>query len=67
MNLVGIRLSLSGSVLYYDPADLDLAVGDRVIVESDGEPAEGYVVIAPSQVIFAEVPGPLAPVLRRVE
>ncbi len=67
MDIVGVRLKISDRVHYFDPANLDLAVDDRVIVETDGGRQEGWVVIAPRQVIYSEVPGPLRPVLGRAE
>ncbi len=44
----------------------DLAVGDWVLVETGGRPMEGLVAIAPAQVLYSEVRGPLEPVLGKV-
>ena len=66
-NLVGVRFSSAGRVRYFDPADLDLAVGDRVLVETDDGPREGSVVIAPSQVLHSDLRGPLHPVLQKAD
>ena len=66
VNLVGVRFSPAGRVRYFDPADEDLAVGDRVAVETEEGPREAEVVIAPSQVLFSELRGSLRPVLSKI-
>ena len=66
-NIVGVRFTRDGRILYFDPADLDLAIGDRVILETDDGPREGWVAIAPSQVLHSDLRGPLNPVLRRAD
>ena len=43
-----------------------VAVGDWVLVETGGRPMEGLVAIAPAQVLYSEVRGPLEPVLGKV-
>ena len=49
-------------------ADVEgFAVGDRVVVETEGGPVEGVVVIAPRQVLYSELRGPLDPVLRKLD
>ena len=66
-NIVGVRFKRGGRVHYCDPANLDLSVGDRVIVETEEGPREGQVVIAPGQVLGSELRGPMDPVLRSVD
>ncbi len=66
-SLVGIRFDRGGSVAYFDASGFDLSPGDLVVVETDGETREGWVVIAPSQVVHSDLRGPLDPVLRVVE
>ena len=65
-NLVGVRFGLGGPVRYFDPGDIDLEVGDGVLVESEGVPREAVVVIAPGQVLYSELRGELEPVLQKV-
>jgi len=65
--VVGVRLSPSGPVRYFDPGDTDPAVGDRVVVDDDDGPQEGVVAIAPDQVLYSELRGQPAPVLRKLE
>ena len=67
LHVVGVRFSPSSRVRFFDPGDVDLAVGDLVIVESDAGPREGRVIIAPGQVLYSELRGPLGPVVRKVE
>ena len=66
-NVAGVRFAPSEHVRYCDPGDQDLAVGDRVVVETEGGPMEGVVVIAPRQVLYSELRGPLDPVLRKLD
>jgi cell fate regulator YaaT (PSP1 superfamily) len=66
-NLVGVRFSPTGRVNYFEPGDDELAVGDIVIVESEEGPREARVAIAPGQVLYSEIRGPLLPLLRKVE
>jgi cell fate regulator YaaT (PSP1 superfamily) len=48
---VGVRFRQAGKIFYYDALDLELAVGDYVVVDSAHGIAAGRVVIAPDQVI----------------
>ena len=66
-NVVGIRFESSGRVSYFDPADLELSVGERVVVDTEEGQREGEVVISPAQVLFSELRGPLIPVLRKAD
>ena len=67
VNVVGVRFSPAGLVHYFDPGDEDLTVGDRVLVETDSGPREAVVAIAPAQVLYSDLRGELAPVLRKVD
>jgi cell fate regulator YaaT (PSP1 superfamily) len=66
-NVVGVRFRSTGRVHYFDPGDDDLAVGDRVSVQTGEGPREGVVVIAPRQVLYSELRCRLNPVLGRVD
>ena len=63
--LAGVRLQRAGRVHYCDPGDLDLKVNDLVVVEAEGGPVVGKVVIAPDQVRHAEGVEVLLPILRQ--
>ena len=60
-----MRLSTSGRVHYFDPADFDLAVGDRVLVETDEGARKGEVVIAEDQVLYSDLRGELDRIVGR--
>jgi cell fate regulator YaaT (PSP1 superfamily) len=64
-SVVGIRFQRAGKIYYFDPAGIDLAVNDYVVVETERGPGIGRVVIAPKQVIASELAEPLKPVLRK--
>ncbi len=66
-SVVGVRFDRGGNVAYFDAAGFDLSPGDLVVVESDGEPRQGWVVIAPSQIVHSDLRGDLDPVLNVVE
>lgn len=63
--IVGVRFQRAGRMVYFDPQGLDLAVNDPVVVETEEGLHVGRVVVAPRQVIYHEVPGPLPPLLRK--
>lgn len=65
-SVVGVRLSPIGAILYFDPRNEALMPGDRVMVDTEGGVQEGVVAIGPGQVLYSEVPGPLAPIVARV-
>ena len=65
--LVGVRFGRSGPVHYFDPGELELSVGDRVLVETEDGQKEAGVVIAPQQVLYSDLRGPLDPILRRLD
>ena len=67
MAIVGVRFKPAGRVYYFDSGRIELAIGDRVLVESDTGPREGQVSIASGQVIYSELRGSLNPVLHKVE
>jgi cell fate regulator YaaT (PSP1 superfamily) len=61
--LVGVRFRRAGPLRYYDAQSIDLNVDDVVVVEADGRPSLGWVVVAPSQVSGSEVAIPRERVL----
>ena len=52
-------------MFYFDPGDLEVGLMDRVVVETDDGPETATVAIAPEQMVYIEVKGPLKPVLRK--
>jgi len=65
--VVGIRFKRAGRVYYFDPAGIELEVGDWIVVETARGLDAGWVVIAPKQVLASELTEPLRPVLRKAE
>ena len=65
MSLVGVRFRRAGEVFYFDSGELDLDVEDEVVVETEKGLELVRVVIAPKQVMYSELEGPLKPVLRK--
>jgi cell fate regulator YaaT (PSP1 superfamily) len=65
--IVGIRFKRAGRVYYFDPAEIEMDVGDCVVVKTARGSELGWVVIAPRQVLANEVTEPLKPVVRKAE
>lgn len=65
--IVGIRFKRAGRVYYFDPAGIEMDVGDHVVVKTARGVELGWVVIAPKQVVAEEVNEPLKPVMRKAE
>jgi cell fate regulator YaaT (PSP1 superfamily) len=63
--VVGVRFKKAGKVYYFDPAGLDLAEGEMVIVETARGVEAGEVIKEPQQVNEEEIVAPLKQVLRR--
>lgn len=63
--VVGVRFKRAGRVYYFDPADIELQVSDRVVVKTARGLELGYVAIAPAQVLDSEVGEPLKSVVRK--
>jgi cell fate regulator YaaT (PSP1 superfamily) len=66
-DIVGIRFKRAGKVYYFDPAGIELEIGDRVVVETIHGQELGKVVISPAQVLASELTEPLKPVVRKAE
>lgn len=55
---VGVRFHEAGPLTWCSPGDLDLGVGDYVVVRTDRGEELGWVAVAPDQVLAAEPEGP---------
>ncbi|MFC1860200.1 stage 0 sporulation family protein [Chloroflexota bacterium] len=66
-NIIGIRFKKAGKIYYFDPAGLDLEVGDQVVVKTARGLELGYVATAPEQVEDSEMGRQLKPVVRKAE
>ncbi len=65
--IVGVRFKRAGRIYYFDPAGIDLEIGDSAVVETARGLELGHVVIAPKQVLASEITEPLKPVARKAE
>lgn len=64
-SVVGVRFKRAGKVYYFDPAEIELAVNDDVIVETSRGMEYGQVVVGPVEINDEEVVTPLKKVLRK--
>ena len=51
IKIVGVRFRTAGKVYYFGPKNLDLKIGDRVIVETARGVEMGTVAVAPKEVM----------------
>jgi len=58
-SMVGVRFTEAGVVSYCRRGDVDLGIGDYVVVHTDRGERLGWVVIAPDQVLASEHQGPM--------
>lgn len=64
ITVVGVRFKSAGKIYYFDPDDLDINLGDHVIVETARGIEFGHVVVGLKQVTEEEIVPPLKKVLR---
>ncbi len=64
-DVVGVRFKRAGRVYYFDLLDIELKLGDYVVVDTSRGLELGQVVITPTQVVASEVTKPLKPVVRK--
>lgn len=62
--IIGVRFRNVGKVYYFSPKDLDVCVGDHVIVETARGVEYGHVVLGPKEVEDEKVVQPLKDVIR---
>ncbi|HAN86575.1 MAG: stage 0 sporulation family protein [Bacillota bacterium] len=64
VKIVGVRFKKAGKVYYFDPRELELSVGQDVIVETARGTEFGQIVIGPKFVSEEEIVQPLKQVIR---
>ncbi|SJZ75917.1 PSP1 domain-containing protein [Selenihalanaerobacter shriftii] len=64
-NVVGVTFKKAGKIYYFDPQDIELVIGDRVIVETSRGTELGDVVVPPHEVTEEEIVSPLKEVQRK--
>ena len=65
LTIVGVRFKKAGKIYYFQPEQLELSVGDGVIVETARGVEYGTVVIGPKEVYEDSVVAPVEPVSRQ--
>ena len=66
-NMVGVRFRPSDNVQYFDGAGLELDAGDMVMVDTPAGVREGVIAIAPGQVMYSDLRGPMDTVVQRAD
>lgn len=64
VTVVGVRFKKAGKIYYFDPADLPIKVGDKVIVETIRGIEFGEAVVGIKEVPEEEIVVPLKKVIR---
>jgi cell fate regulator YaaT (PSP1 superfamily) len=64
-NMVGVRFRPSDKMQYFDSSGIELEAGDRVLVETPEGVREGVIAIAPGQVVFSDLRGPMDAVIQK--
>jgi cell fate regulator YaaT (PSP1 superfamily) len=64
-DIVGIRFKKAGKVYYFNPAGVELKVNDYVVVQTARGVEMGQVMIAPRQVVAADIIAELKPITRK--
>lgn len=65
VSVIGVRFRYAGKIYYFDPAGIDLKLGEKVIVETARGVECGEVVIPLREVDDSEVVAPLKKVMRK--
>ena len=65
VKVVGVRFKIAGKVYYFDPGEISLEKGDKVVVETTRGIEYGEIVVGPKEVSDDEVVAPLKQVLRQ--
>lgn len=64
VNVVGVKFKTAGKIYYFDPGNLDVKIGDNVIVETARGMEFGTVSMTEKQVHPSEIVSPLKKVIR---
>ena len=64
-HIVGVRFGPAGRLHYFDATGFELSTGDAVVVETEDGQRDGQVAIAPGQVLYSDLRGPMFRVVRK--
>lgn len=65
--IIGVRFSENGKIYYFDPGELKLEQGDRVIVETARGVEFGEVALGPREVTEKKIVAPLKKVIKKAD
>jgi len=65
VRVVGVRFKKAGKIYYFNPGEIELNTGDKVIVETARGLEYGEVVVGPKDVMEEDIVSPLKDVLRK--
>lgn len=66
-SVIGVRFSEVGKIYYFDPGDLEIESGDKVVVETARGVEFGEVVLSPREMTEKEIGRPLKKVVRKAD
>jgi cell fate regulator YaaT (PSP1 superfamily) len=62
--VIGVRFKTAQAVSYYNPGKLEVAVGDKVVVDTTGGPDVGHVAIATGAMLYRDPMVAIRPAIR---
>ena len=62
--IAGVRLSTAAELIYCSPGEIDLKIGDYVIISTNRGERVGRVVLTPDQVMAGSTSGPIREIER---
>ena len=63
--IIGVRFEKTGRIYYFDPLDIEIQKGDKVIVETVRGVECGHVVLSPREISDDAILKPLKPIIRK--
>ncbi|MEA5003300.1 MAG: stage 0 sporulation family protein [Christensenella sp.] len=66
-SVIGVRFSEVGKIYYFDPGNLEIEMGDKVVVETVRGVEFGEVVLAPREMTEKEIVKPLKKVVKKAD
>ncbi|CAK7027710.1 MAG: hypothetical protein PEPC_01142 [Peptostreptococcus russellii] len=64
VKIVGVRFKAAGKIYYFDPVEIELELGEDVIVETSRGLEYGMIVVAPKEVEEEDLVSPLKEIIR---
>ncbi|MBQ8965991.1 stage 0 sporulation family protein [Ruminococcus sp.] len=67
MKIIGVRFKSVGKIYYFDPKDIELAIGDKVIVETARGVECGEVVMTDREIDENNFKNPIKPIIKKAD